>query len=132
MLKRWVAMPYQILADVTVILHLFFILFVILGGLLLLRWPKLLWLHLPALCWGVAIEVFGWICPLTPLENWLRLKSYHSAPYETDFVEHYLIPIIYPQSLSRQLQMGLSLGVIIINALVYGLVLRNRKKQSPD
>lgn len=121
-------MPYQSLADMVVVLHLLFILFVILGGLLLLRWSKLVWLHLTAVCWGVGIELFGWICPLTPLENWLRLKDFESGSYETSFVEHYLIPIIYPQALTHNLQWVLALTVIIINALIYSLVYRTRNK----
>lgn len=120
-------MPYQHLADLVVIIHLLFILFVVFGGLLLLRWRKLIWLHLAAVLWGVAIEVFGWICPLTPLENWLRFKSLSSS-YETGFVEHYLLPIIYPQGLTREIQSILALVVIVVNALIYCLVFRRRKR----
>lgn len=122
-------MFYQSFANMVVFLHLLFILFVICGGLLLLRWPKLIWLHLAAISWGVAIELFGGICPLTPLENWLRQRSLEPATYSTDFVEHYLVPIVYPQELTRELQLLLALGVIITNALVYLLVLRIRKKR---
>ncbi len=122
-------MPYQYLADMVVVLHLIFILLVIFGGLLLLRWPKLVWLHLTAFCWGVATETFGWICPLTPLENWLRLKSAESATYATGFVEHYLVPVIYPQALTRELQLLLALMLIVVNILVYSLVIRVRKKR---
>jgi hypothetical protein len=122
-------MSYQSLANMVVFLHLLFILFIICGGLLLLRWPKLIWLHLTAISWGVAIELFGWICPLTPLENWLRQKSFESPTYSTGFVEHYLVPVIYPQALTRELQLLLPPVVIIVNALVYVLVLRIRKKR---
>ena len=122
-------MPYHSLANMVVVLHLLFILFVIFGGLLLPHWPKLIWLHLTAIGWGIAIEIFGWICPLTPLENWLRLRSFESAPYQTGFVEHYLIPIIYPQTLTRENQLLIALAVIVVNALIYGLVVRIRKKR---
>lgn len=122
-------MPYQSLADIVVVIHLLFILFVIFGGLLLLSWPRLIWLHLSAFFWGVATEIFGWICPLTHLENWLRLKSVESVTYATGFVEHYLVPIIYPQALTRELQLLFALMVIIVNGLVYGLVMRVRKKR---
>lgn len=124
-------MPYQTLADMVVVIHLLFILFVLFGGLLLLIWRRLIWLHLAAVIWGVAIELLGWICPLTPLENWLRLKSLSSS-YEAGFVEHYLIPIIYPQGLSREMQWVFAAVVIGVNALIYILVLRRRKTSAPD
>lgn len=122
-------MPYQTLADLVVVIHLLFILFVIFGGLLSLGWIKYAWLHLVALCWGIAIELSGWICPLTPLENWLREKSIDSEIYQTGFVEHYLIPVIYPQDLTRKTQWVLALTVIAINLLIYSLVFFLRKKQ---
>jgi hypothetical protein len=88
-------MPARIAADLVVLAHLGFILFVILGGLLVLRWPRMAWIHLPAVIWGALIEFAGWICPLTPLENWLREAS-GTAGYQGGFIEHYLVPIVYP------------------------------------
>ena len=84
-----------LLADLVVILHLSFVLFVVFGGLLVLRWPRLAWVHLPAAAWGVAIEFTGGICPLTPLENWLREKA-GEIGYADGFTEHYILPVLYP------------------------------------
>ena len=116
-------MGYRILADGVVILHLFFILFVIFGGLLVLRRTRLLWAHLPAVVWGALIEFVGWICPLTPLENWLRFQG-GEAGYTGGFVEHYIIPVIYPDGLTRGIQIGLGIMVLVINLAVYGIFLR--------
>ena len=88
-------MIYAALADATLVLHLLFIAFIVLGGILVARWPRLAWAHLPAAAWGVLIELGGWICPLTPLENWLRLRAGQRG-YAGSFVEQYLLPIIYP------------------------------------
>lgn len=118
-------MIYRILADAVLILHLGFILFVVLGGLLVLRWPKLAWVHLPVAAYGVLIELIGWICPLTPLENRLRRLG-GGAGFEGGFVEHYLVPIIYPHTLTHELQIALGLGVLLINGIVYSVVLRRR------
>jgi hypothetical protein len=111
-------MLYAILADLIVLVHFLFIVFVCLGGLLSYRWPRLLWLHLPAVLWGVLIELFGWACPLTPVENWLRSQA-EEAVYGVGFIEHYLGPVIYPMGLTHQLQLWLAGGVIVINLLVY-------------
>lgn len=119
-------MIYRILADAVLILHLGFILFVVLGGLLVLRWPKLAWVHLPVAAYGVLIELIGWICPLTPLENRLRRLG-GGAGFEGGFVEHYLVPIIYPHTLTHELQIALGLGVLLINGIVYSVVLRRRR-----
>jgi hypothetical protein len=116
---------YRLLADATVVLHLAFVLFVVAGGLLLLRWPKLAWLHLPAAVWGALIEFAGWICPLTPLENWLREQGGQQA-YSASFVEHYLLPVLYPQSLTRPVQWVLGGVVVLINVILYALILRRR------
>lgn len=113
-------------ADALVVLHLAFVAFVVLGGLLLLRWPRLAWVHLPAALWGAWIEFAGWICPLTPLEN--RLRGQAGQPgYSTSFVEHYLLPVLYPAALTRELQWLLGGVVIGVNAVVYLAVWRRSK-----
>lgn len=120
-------MLYQILADTVVLVHSAFVIFVVFGGLLVLRWRWLSWLHLPTAIWGALIEFAGWICPLTPLENQFRMKS-GAAGYDTDFIEHYLLPIIYPEALTRSLQIKLGIIVIIINVSIYGFLLYKRYK----
>ena len=111
-------MDYGLLADVVVLLHLMFVLFVLLGGLLALKWQWIAWLHLPAAIWGVVVEFTGWICPLTPLENWLREKG-GKASYRSDFIAQYLLPVLYPEDLTRDLQLLLGTGVVVLNAAVY-------------
>ena len=116
-------MGYRLLADGVLLLHLLFILFVVLGGLLLLRWPKLVWLHLPTALWGAAIEFAGWICPLTPLENALRHAA-GDAGYGGGFIEHYLVPTVYPAHLTSNIQVSLGVAVVLINLLIYAWVWR--------
>jgi hypothetical protein len=116
-------MVYRILADLVVLSHLAFILFVLLGGLLVLRWQWLLWAHIPAACWGLIVELRGTICPLTPLENWLRNMS-GSAGYTGGFIERYLIPVIYPVELTREIQLLLGCALVFINLTVYFVVWR--------
>jgi len=111
-------MDYGLLADVVVLLHLMFVLFVLLGGLLALKWPRIAWLHLPAAVWGAVVELTGWICPLTPLENWLRAQG-GKVVDEHDFTAHYLLPILYPGDLTRDLQLLLGTVVVVLNAAVY-------------
>ena len=118
-------MLVSLAADLVASLHFAFVVFVVLGGLLVLRWPRLAWLHLPAVAWGASIELLGWICPLTPLENRLRHEA-GLAGYEGGFVEHYLLPMLYPASLSRSVQVILGLSVLLINAVLYGSILRRR------
>ena len=113
-------MVYGILADVVVMLHFAFVLFVLLGGIGVLYRRSLVWLHVPAVVWAALIEFAGWICPLTPLENLLREKA-GPGGYETGFVEHYLLPVLYPAGLSRGLQMALGGAVLAVNLLVYGV-----------
>ena len=122
---------YPLLADVVVWVHLGFVVFVVLGGLLLMKWPGLIWIHLPAVCWGVAIELSGWICPLTPFENWLRHKG-GEENYQFDFIAQYLLPILYPQGLTRRSQIVLGALVLVVNAAIYRWVLRTRKVQRFD
>ncbi len=119
-------MAYPLLADLVVGLHFAFLLFVVLGGLLALRWPRIAWLHLPAVVWGALIEWRGWICPLTPLEMALRRRA-GEAGYEGGFIEHYVVPVLYPPGLTREIQLGLAVGVVALNAVVYWIVLRRRR-----
>lgn len=116
-------MGWRLAADALVVIHLGFILFVLLGGLLLLRWPRLLWLHLPAVAWGATVEFFHLLCPLTPWENQLR-RAAGDAGYEGGFIEHYLIPLIYPAGLTPQIQLWLGGVVVLINVAVYVYLLK--------
>jgi hypothetical protein len=120
-------MSYGVLADLVVVVHLAYVAFVVAGALLLLRWPRLAWLHLPAVAWAALLEAFGWTCPLTPLEN--RLRALAAEPgYERGFVEHYLVPIVYPETLDRAAQLALAAGVVALNAALYAFVLRRRRR----
>ena len=118
-------MLYRVLADAVVLFHLVFVAFAVAGGLLAFwrRWTVLL--HLPALGWAAFVEFTGRICPLTPLENTLRAAS-GAAGYEGGFIEHYLLPVLYPAALTRELQWTLGAGLVAFNALVYLLVWRSR------
>lgn len=111
-------MLLRLAADAVVLVHLLFILFVLGGGLLVLRWPRLALLHLPVAAWGVAVELLHLYCPLTPLENRLR-QAAGQAGYDGGFVEHYLIPLIYPAGLTPQTQLWLGALVLAINLPVY-------------
>ena len=112
-------------ADVVVVIHLGFILFVVFGGLLALRWPATACVHLPAMTWGAYVEFAGSICPLTPLEQALREHAGEQG-YSGGFVEHYVIPLIYPENLTASIGLVLGTLVLAVNALVYGWVLRQR------
>ena len=116
-------MRYRLLADLLVLIHLGFVLFVVLGGLLVLRRPRLAWLHLPAAAWGAFIEAVGWICPLTPLENALRQHA-GEAGYAGGFIEHYIIAVLYPPGLTRNIQIVLTGIVVIVNLAVYAVLLQ--------
>lgn len=120
-------MKYALLADIVLIIHLLFIIFVILGGLLLLRWRKAAWFHLPLLAWAIFIEFTGWICPLTPLENSLRNMGGGSG-YSGNFIEHYLLPLVYPEAMTRGVQMTLGTLLIIINICTYFYSYREGKR----
>jgi hypothetical protein len=111
-------MGYSLAANAVALLHFAFIVFVVIGGLFVLRWPKLMWLHLPAAIWGVFIEFFGWYCPLTTWENQL-LRRAGQAGYPNGFIEHYLFAIIYPAGLTRGMQLTLGVIVLLINLAVY-------------
>jgi hypothetical protein len=115
-------MLYRLAADSVVLIHLFFIVFVVLGGLLALLWRWIVLLHLPAVAWGITVEWLHLYCPLTPLENVLRNKAGASG-YEGGFIEHYLIALIYPTGLTANLQLVLGAIVVLVNLLVYGVLL---------
>lgn len=118
-------MPYWLLADAVVALHAAFILFALLGGGLLVRWPRLLWLHLPALAWGSWIAASGSICPLTPLENDLRAKAGQDA-YGGGFIDHYVTPVIYPEGLTRGTQLIYGVVLVGFNLVFYARWWRSR------
>jgi len=113
-------MLYRLLADVVLVAHLGFVLFVVAGGFLILRWPGMAWVQLPSACWGLVVEWSGWSCPLTPLENRLRAQG-GAAGYAGGFVEHYLVPVLYPASLTRGVQVLLGATVLVINLIAYAL-----------
>lgn len=118
---------YLLFADLVLVIHFVFVLFSVFGALLLIRWRKIIWLHLPAAAWASWIEFSGRICPLTPLENWLRLKGGEYA-YSGDFVGHYLLPLLYPQNLTRETQITLGAIVAGMNIAIYGYVFFLRRK----
>ncbi len=116
-------MIYSWLAAGVVLLHLAFVAFVVAGGFLVWRWPRLAWLHLPAFLWGAWVELAGWVCPLTPLEGRLRRLAGGSG-YEGSFVEHHLLPLLYPERLTRRDQVVLGLVVLVLNAVIYAVAAR--------
>lgn len=115
-------MRYHLLADVVVVIHFAFVLFSVLGALLGIWWRWIFYLHLPTVVWAAWIEFSGRICPLTPLENWLRQKG-GAGGYSGDFIGHYLLPILYPTALTRNVQFALGGVVIGLNIIIYGYVL---------
>ena len=122
-------MSYRILANAVVGVHLLYIVFVVLGGLLVARWRWVAWLHLPAAAWGAAVELFGSWCPLTPLENHFR-ENAGLRGYEGGFIETYLLPLIYPGQLTRGMQLALGTGVVLLNLVIYGWAWRHRRAGS--
>ena len=123
-------MPYRPLADLVVLVHFAFLLFVVMGGLLVLRWPGVAWVHVPAALWGILIEFSGWICPLTPLENQLREHA-GEAGYTGGFIAHYVMRALYPEGLTRGIQMILGAFVLLLNGGVYAAVIaRARENRS--
>jgi hypothetical protein len=117
---------YPLLADLVVLAHALFVLFVVVGGLAVLRWPRMVWLHIPAAVWGVGIEILGWTCPLTYLENHLRRLG-GKPGYGGTFIQQYLEPLVYPQGLTRTSQVLLGLAAFLVNSAVYGHLLRHRR-----
>ena len=118
-------MIFRVLADLILALHLAFVLFVILGGLLALRWPRVAWVHVPVALYGALIEFAGFVCPLTPLENAMRHRG-GEAGYQGDFIDHYITATIYPQGLTRSAQLVLGAAVLVLNAAIYAAWWRRR------
>lgn len=119
-------MIYRLLADVVVVVHGLFVAFVILGAFLALRWRWLVWLHIPAAIWGVLIEYAGWICPFTPLENFLRAQA-GEAEYGGDFIQHYMLGALYPHGLTRMTQYVLGSIALFVNVIAYALLIRQTR-----
>jgi hypothetical protein len=122
---------YGNLATLVVLGHFAFILFVMFGGLLVARWPRVAWLHVPCFVWGGWVEVSGGICPLTPLENRLR-RAAGDAEYAGSFIEHYILPVMYPAGLTRGVQLVLAVGLVLLNAVVYSWVLYHRRMRARE
>jgi hypothetical protein len=122
---------YRAFADAVSVVHLAFVLFVVLGGLLVLKWPRLAWLHVPAAVWGVLIEYAGWICPLTPLENSLRARG-GEAGYSGGFIEHYVQPVLYPAGLTRGTQIVLGSLALLVNLTAYGVVVARKSRSDRE
>ena len=120
-------MLHGFLADLVVVAHIAFVLFVVAGGLLVLRWRRLAWVHLPAVIWGTWVELAGWICPLTPLENWLRRQGGESG-YAGSFIEHYVLPILYPTDLTRGMQVTLGAIAVTVNVAIYAFIWRRSRR----
>ena len=116
-------MPYALLADLVLILHATFIVFAVFGGLLVLWRRHFIWFHVPAAGWGVLIELQGWVCPLTYLENDLRVAA-GGRGYAGGFVDHYLVPLVYPPALTQETQIILGLALLLVNVVIYTLVWR--------
>jgi hypothetical protein len=121
-------MIYKVIADLLVGIHFAFILFVVLGGLLVLKRTWVAWLHLPCVVWGILIEWQDWICPLTPLEIHFR-KLAGDAGYAGGFIDHYLMPLIYPAGLTPTLQIGLGISLLALNLVIYGHIIFSRRNQ---
>ena len=123
-----VDMVFILLADLIVVFHIAFVCFVALGGLMLRRWPGLMWLHVPAVCWGIVVEWTGKVCPLTPLENWLRRQG-DGAVYDYDFVERYGLLLLYPEGLTRLGQVVLGSLLLVFNLIIYGAIWRRYSRE---
>jgi hypothetical protein len=122
---------YNVFADAVVVAHFLFIVFVLLGGLLVIRWPRLAFAHLPAAIWGAAVEIFAWTCPLTPLENHFRILA-GSGSYSGDFIARYLPLVIYPANLTTATQYIFGGLVIFINVIFYTIAIcKQRSMQTP-
>ena len=119
---------YELFANLTLIIHLIFILFVIFGGLLFFIFSKIIYIHLPALFWGIYIELTNSICPLTYLENWFLYQG-GLTTYSSNFINNYLFPIIYPEGLTTDIQTYIGITLIVINIFIYGLIFKNLKKK---
>ena len=120
-------MRWRLLADLVLVSHLAFVLFVVLGGFLALRWRRVAFVHLPVAIYGATIEFLGFVCPLTPLENALRHRG-GATGYSGGFIDHYVTATIYPAGLTRHAQLVLGAGVIVLNAIVYAVWLRRNSQ----
>lgn len=123
-------MFYAALADITVFVHALFVVFVVFGGLAVLRWQRLAWVHLPAAAWGGAIELGGWVCPLTYMENYFRRLGGESG-YRGTFIEQYLEPLLYPLGLTQQSHIILGLSAITVNLFIYHHLWRRSRNRVP-
>lgn len=119
-------MPYHFLADLIVVVHAAFVVFAVAGGLLVLRWRWIAWLHVPAFVWATLIEFGGWVCPLTPIENVFRERA-GVSPYTGGFIQHYLLRALYPSGLTRGVQLVPGAGVLVLNVVVYWIVVSRRR-----
>lgn len=124
-------MRYLLLADLVLLLHACFVLFVLAGGLAVLRWRRMAWLHIPAALWGAAIELGGWICPLTYLENHLRRLG-GGAGYNVTFIERYLEPLLYSLGLTRHTQLAFGLTFLLVNLAIYARLWNHRRTSSGE
>ena len=115
-------MAYHQFADLVLVVHFAFLAFVVAGGAFVLRWPRVAWAHVPAVIWGVLIEFFGWICPLTPLEIALRHRAGEAA-YTGGFIAHYVVRVIYPDGLTRGIQVMLGILVLALNGGIYAAMI---------
>ena len=122
-------MPYDTLADAVVAVHLGFVLFVVIGGLAVLRWECLAWVHIPAVLWAALVEFVGWPCPLTPVENALRAMG-GADGYQTGFIEYYVLPLVYPAVLTRELQVVLGTLLVIVNVVIYAAVFGEKRRDA--
>jgi hypothetical protein len=120
-------MFHALLADAVLLGHLAFIVFAIGGGLLVLWWPRTMWLHLPTVAWAVYVELSGTICPLTPLEQSLRAAAGEQG-YSGDFIDYYVVALLYPHGLTPRIQMTLGIALLILNAAIYGVAWRRRRR----
>jgi hypothetical protein len=119
-------MLQRLAADALVVVHLAFVAFVVVGGFLAWGYPRIVWMHAPAATWGALIEFMNWTCPLTPLEKKLRIAA-GEIGYESSFIEHYVIPILYPSGLTRSIQLGLGILVVLLNLVAYTVYFRRRR-----
>ncbi|MDH5643546.1 MAG: DUF2784 domain-containing protein [Gemmatimonadota bacterium] len=118
----------RLAADLVLVLHATFVVFVVVGGWLVLRWPKVSWIHVPAAIWGALVELANWTCPLTPLEIYFRRLA-GQAGYSGGFIEHYVGSVLYPAGLTPGIRVALGVAVVAVNAAAYGIVIRKRRME---
>ena len=124
-------MLLSLLADLVLAVHAMFLLFVVLGGLLVLWKPRIAWVHIPCAMWGAWVELVGWICPLTPLEVDLRIRA-GEVGYGGGFIERYVTAVLYPQGLTREIQIGLGIAVVAVNVIIYVIAIKRAQKGHPS